>query len=113
MKNTIEMDGKKYIEFDVARQLKYQKIKDIIILILILFAIVSLVIAISVLVKNRDIINKDPLIIGMDRHGFVSCQCSNQDGTQWFSTQTGFKTEPVPLNNFTNLLSSFIAASLS
>ena len=96
MENTIEKDGKTYIEIDVNKQLKYQKIKDVVILILILFAIISLVIAITTLVKNKDIINKDPLIVGMERHGFVSCQCSDEDGTEWYSTQTGFITQPVP-----------------
>ena len=100
MENTIEKDGKTYIEFDVAKQLKYQKLKDIIILILISLAVTALVTAIISVVKNADIINKDALIIGMDKHGFVSCQCVDEKGVEWYSTETGFKTQAISSRDY-------------
>lgn len=99
----IEMYGKTYVEFNVVKHLKFQKMKDILILILIVAAVLALVIAIVTLVKNKDIINKDALIIGMNTHGFVSCQCLDEEGIEWSSTQTGFITQPRAVNPFEGL----------
>lgn len=90
----IEIEGKKYIEFDVNKQIKYNKIKDVVMLLLIASAVIALVMAIITLIDNRDIINKDALIIGMEKHGFVSCQCIDEEGLEWNSLETGFISQP-------------------
>ncbi len=106
----IERDGKTYVVFDVVQQLKYQKKRDIVVLIMIALCIIALVMAIVVVVKNADIINRDALIIGMDKHGFVGCQCEDEQGQQWYSTEAGFASTPRrPTEvNFTNILNDII-----
>ncbi len=101
--NKIKVDGVEYIRYDRALQLKSQKIRDIIILVLIAGAVIALVMAIFTLVTNKDIINKDALIIGMERHDFVSCQCTDKDNTEWYSNSYGFETLPAPSISFLDL----------
>jgi len=91
----IQINGTTYVKYNVLKELKYQKFKDAIFLIVIVFVIIALVMAITTLVKSRDIINKDALIIGMEKHGFVSCQCVDEQGTQWQSKGGGFLAAPV------------------
>lgn len=99
MENTITVEGKKYIEYDQAKELKRQKVRDVIILILIAAVLVALVLAITTLVKNADIINKDALIIGMEKHDFVSCQCTDSNNAEWYSQGSGFTTQSKPTND--------------
>ena len=98
---TIEINGKKYIEFNEAKHIKYGKARDIIFLVLIAFAVIALVMAIMSLLENRDIINRDALIIGMEQHGFVNCQCFDEQGKDWYSTDGGFihKDDQRPRTN--------------
>lgn len=108
IQNKIVVDGVTYITYDVEKQIRYQKIKDILILILIAGSIIALVMAIMTLVKNKDIINKDALVIGMEKHGFESCQCTDDEGLEWYSNGPGFVTKPelrspsygIPIINF-------------
>ena len=51
-----------------------------------------MIVAIIVLVNNKDIIKADPLRYGMDVHGFVSCECSDEKGQSWYSDGIGFAT---------------------
>ena len=86
----VEIEGKKYVEFDEDKFMKYSKKRDIVFLILIAFAIIGLIFAITTLIKNKDIINKDALAIGMEQHGFVNCQCTDDENKKWQSKNGGF-----------------------
>lgn len=66
---------------------------QIVFLFLMLVVIILMIVAITTLIKNKDIIQKDPLRYGMDVHDFVSCDCIDSKGIVWYSFETGFKTE--------------------
>jgi len=51
---------------------------------------------INVLLENKEIIQKDPLIYGMGVHNFTSCSCFDFNGKDWYSTETGFVHNPEP-----------------
>jgi len=57
---------------------------------LLLVVIIVLVWTTITLIKNKDIIQKDPLNYGMDVHGFISCQCYDNQGVEWYSSGEGF-----------------------
>ena len=69
--------------------------KQTLFLILLLIAIILLVVSLSVLIKNRNIIVSDPLMYGMDVHNFTSCNCYDDVGQLWTSSETGFTTQKV------------------
>ena len=85
-----EIDGKKFIEYNEHKQQRKKFIVSIIFLILMIIAITALINATTTLIKNKDIIQSDPLIFGMDVHGFISCQCFDMKGKSWISNGTGF-----------------------
>lgn len=58
-------------------------------------AIIGLFWTTSTLIKNKDIIQSDPLIFGMNEHGFDSCQCIDGVGKLWKSNGTGFIHQSV------------------
>lgn len=103
------IDGKEYVPIDVAKTIKSQKIREMVILVLIAFVTILLIMAISSLVKNAKIINRDALIIGMERHDFQSCQCVDSEGLLWQSTEGGFVSQHVessssnPLSNINDI----------
>ncbi len=63
---------------------------SVLFLIVIAIAIIALISTTVTLVKNKEIIQKDPLRYGMDVHGFVSCQCFDEQGQDWYSEGSGF-----------------------
>ncbi len=87
---TKEIEGKKYVEYDEYKEIKNRKLVSYVILVLIALAIISIVSATIILVKNKNIIQADPLAYGMDIHGFVSCQCTDAGGEEWSSQDGGF-----------------------
>lgn len=89
-----EIDGKQYVEFDVAKHARKRFITSVVILILLAASILALVSATVILVKNKNIIASDPLIYGMSLHNFTSCSCFDQAGTEWSSTDKGFLNIP-------------------
>ena len=91
-----EFEGKKYIEFDEAKYIAYSKKRDLIFLLLIGIVIVTIIIAITSLVKNADVIGKDALAIGMEQHGFVNCQCTDVENQVWSSEKGGFVNQYNP-----------------
>ena len=88
-----EIDGKKYIEYDEERQLRKRFIVSVLFLFLLAGSIIALSTATIILIKNKNIITSDPLIYGMNVHNFSSCQCTDNQGLQWTSKDTGFTTE--------------------
>ncbi len=85
-----EIEGKKFVEYNEYKEIRRRKIISIVLLILIAFAIIVMLFTIITLIKNKNIIQSDPLIYGMDVHGFVSCQCIDEQGRDWRSNGTGF-----------------------
>ena len=85
-----EIDGKKFIEYNEHRAQRRRLIIAILFLIVIAGAIIALINTTKTLLENKDIIQKDPLRFGMDVHGFVSCQCQDAEGQEWYSLDTGF-----------------------
>ena len=59
-------------------------------MVLFLMAIIVLVWTTMTLLKNKDIIIADPLTYGMEVRNFSSCQCLDQQGGLWYSTENGF-----------------------
>ncbi len=57
---------------------------------LLLVVIIILVWTTLTLIKNKEIIQKDPLRYGMEVHGFISCQCFDEQGVEWYSKGEGF-----------------------
>lgn len=86
----LELNGKRYVEYEVYEKEKNRKLISILFLIFIAIAVIAMVVAITILVKNKDLIKSDPLRYGMETHGFVSCQCSDDKGQIWFSEADGF-----------------------
>jgi len=85
-----EIDGKKFIEFKEHEHKRKQLILSTFFLLLLVVAIVAMTIAVFTLLKNKDIIQQDPLRYGMDVHGFTSCQCFDEQGRDWQSEGDGF-----------------------
>lgn len=93
-----EIDGKKFIEYDEHKRQRKRMIISVLFLIIITLAIVALANATITLVKNKDIIQSDPLRYGMEVHGFVSCQCFDDEGQDWYSEGSGFINVQRPDN---------------
>ncbi len=87
-----EIDGKKFIEYDEHRSQTRKTLMGVAFIVAIIIASYAMVSTTKTLIENKDIIEKDPLIYGMDVHGFVSCQCYDQKGNEWSSQETGFIT---------------------
>ncbi len=85
-----EIDGKKFIEFEEHKHKRKQLILSTLFLVLLGVAIIAMLLAVSTLLKNKDVIQQDPLRYGMDVHGFVSCQCFDEEGRDWQSEGAGF-----------------------
>lgn len=84
------INGVKYVEY---KELRRQTVRFIIhtaFIMAIIYASYSMIIAINVLLDNKEIIQKDALIYGMGLHNFSSCLCLDNQGREWTSTETGF-----------------------
>jgi len=64
--------------------------KQIIFLVLIVIFILLLIFTMITLIKNKDIITKDPLVYGMQVHNFSYCSCLDNSGKYWESSKNGF-----------------------
>ncbi len=95
-KKRITLDGKDYIEFDEAKLIAFSKRRDIIFLFLIGLSLIAITTAIVFVIQNKDIINRDALIIGLEQHGFVNCQCYDEQNALWTQQETGFLKRTVP-----------------
>lgn len=85
-----EIDGKKFIEYKEHRQQRKRLLVSVLFMVIMVVAIVALINTTVTLVKSRDLIGKDPLRYGMEVHGFLTCQCFDQDGNDWYSEGDGF-----------------------
>ena len=75
--------------------------------ILMVISICALIVTVITLLKNKEVITKDPLTYGMDKHDFTNCSCIDKQGKYWTSGDGGFyhydRTDPItyPTLNFT------------
>lgn len=104
-----EIEGKEYVEYEVYKKVKERKLISILFLFFLAIAILAMIVAITILVKNKDIIQSDPLRYGMEVHGFVSCQCIDDEGQTWVSEDTGFINRQQGKNyiNYSDLIINF------
>ena len=78
--NLKEINGKRYIEYDEHRALRNKTIINSIFLILLFLAILGLFMAITTVVKNKEMLQEQPIDYVMDKYGFTSCSCANAEG---------------------------------
>lgn len=78
--NIIEIDNKKYIEYNEHKVLRNKTIISSIFLILLSLAIIALFIAIMTVIKNKEMLQEQPIDYVMDKYNFVSCSCTNIEG---------------------------------
>lgn len=68
-------------------------------LILIFLVVILFGLAIYVLLTEKDLIRKDPLVYGMSKHNFVECTCYDVEGKDWYSNGSIFIHQSNPLDN--------------
>ena len=88
-----EIDGKKFVEYEQYKVQRKRMIIQILFIIGIVYATFTMAQTIKTLISERDIINSDPIIYGMDAHGFISCQCFDEQGLEWYSAGERFITQ--------------------
>lgn len=90
--NIKEIDGKKYIEYDEQKALRNKTVMNSIFLMLLFLAIIALFMAITTIVKNKEMLQEQPIDYIIDKYNFVSCSCTNAEGELF---QSGFN--PIEL----------------
>lgn len=63
---------------------------EIIFVLLLAVAIAVMIFTTITLLKNKDLITKDPLSYGMRVHNFTSCSCIDRNNKGWDSKDGGF-----------------------
>jgi hypothetical protein len=58
--------------------------------LLLVVTLCALIVTTVTLLKNKDLIVKDPLDYGMKVHNFTSCSCLDSQNKQWDSKDGGF-----------------------
>lgn len=81
------IDGKKYIEYNEHKALRNKTIMNSIFLILLFVAILALFMAITTIIKNKEMLQEQPIDYIMDKYDFTSCSCTNAEGEVF---QSGF-----------------------
>lgn len=82
-----------------------QEILQIIFNLLLVVIICIFIFTTVILVKNINLIKTDPLVIGMEKHNFSSCNCYDNDGLLWISNGQGFYHNST-LINYNRLIDS-------
>ena len=90
---TKTINGKKYIEYNEHKALRNKTIMNSIFLILLFLAILALFMAITTVIKNKEMLQSQPVDYIMDKYDFVSCACANAEGELF---QSGFNLIEVP-----------------
>lgn len=84
MESTDEEINRQYIDSLPGGDKKpWSKYSSLIFLILITIFIVVMIFTIIILVKNIDLIKQDPLVYGMERMDYDSCDCIDSYGKVW------------------------------
>ena len=91
--NIKKIEGKQYIEYDEHKSLRNRTIINSIFLVLMFLAIIGLFMAIITIIKNKEMLQEQPIDYVMDKHGFTSCSCVNTEGEVF---QSGFNMIEVP-----------------
>lgn len=81
------IDGKKYIEYDENKVLRNRTIINSIFLVLLFLSIMALFMTIGTIIKNKEMLQSQPIDYVMDQYDFVSCSCTDADGKMF---QSGF-----------------------
>lgn len=102
------MDERELTQIERERREKTKMVIQVVFLFLLASAIIALIVTTVTLVKNKNELVTDPLIYGMEKHGFISCQCYDESGKDWYSLQDGFiyQSQAPPPNytqNFANI----------
>ena len=84
------IDGKKYIEYNEQKVLRNRTIINSIFLILLFVALVFMFIAIQTIIKNKEMLQNEPLSYVMYRYNMVACGCLDSEGEEWYSGEVGF-----------------------
>lgn len=85
--NIKTIEGKKYIEYNEHKVLRNKTIINFVFLILLFLAIIGIFMAITTIIKNKEMLQKQPIDYVMDKYDFVSCSCANAEGEVF---QSGF-----------------------
>ena len=86
------IDGKKYIEYDEHKISRNKTIINSIFLVLMFMAIIGLFIAITTIIKNKEMLQSQPIDYVMEKYDFVSCSCTDEKGKVF---QSGFNVIEV------------------
>ncbi len=84
---TKTIDGNLYIEYNEHKTLRNKTIINFVFLILMFLAIIGLFFAITTIIKNKEMLQEQPLDYIMDKYDFTSCSCTNAEGELF---QSGF-----------------------
>ena len=63
---------------------------NIIFLILMAICIFLFIYTIIQFIKNKELITQSPITYGMEKYNFTYCQCVDNQGNIWKSTDNGF-----------------------
>jgi hypothetical protein len=58
-------------------------------MLLIAIMTIAFVVAIVILIKDRDLISKDPIVYGINEYNFTGCYCYSADGVYEFNSTVG------------------------
>ena len=81
------IDGKTYIEYNEHKALRNNTIRNSVFLFLLALAIIALLITVSTVVKNKEMLLEQPIDYIMDKYNFISCSCTDAEGKRY---QSGF-----------------------
>lgn len=85
---TKTIDGKEYIEYDRAKVENRKAIINAAFLILLFVAILALFFAILTIVKNKEMLNQQPIDYVMEKYDFETCTCFDKTGKVFGSGYT-------------------------
>ncbi len=80
-----KIDGKTYIEYDEGKALRNKTIINSIFLILLFSAIIGLLMAVTTIIQNKEMLKSQPIDYVMEKYDFVSCSCINNQGESFHS----------------------------
>ena len=89
---TKKINGKKYIEYNEYKSLRNKTIINSIFLVLMFMAVIGLFMAITTIIKNKEMLQSEPIDYVMDKYDFVSCSCTDKEGEIF---QSGFNVIEV------------------
>ncbi len=77
---TKTIDGKEYVEYDRAKAESRKAMMNAFFLVLLAIAIIAMLIAISTVIKNKDMLREQPIDYVMEKYDFETCTCYDKSG---------------------------------